>query len=224
MKIPFVILIASTILVSCNFDTRTPDQMMKELREDFAKDAEINNAKILAWENLRDSIYKISETNAPLAFSTIDKLIAKDTSLDVYNISELHFIKGDIYYRIDSLQKAVVEFTASGQTYQTENPKNLAARAGAYIKLKNFKAAYSDLKKASAFNYDYDWYLGNYYEIIDNRDSAIILYNRLYLEDTVIYRYCKERITELKKSKPVPLKELIYRDRKRVIIYMKGVE
>ncbi len=193
---------------------------MKEIREDFAKEAEISNAKTLAWENLVDSLYKIADTNQTTTFLAIDNLISNDTSLDRHKISELHFIKGDIYYRIDSLQKAVTEFTIAGQT----TPKDLAARAGAYIKLKQYDSAFADLNKAAEINYDYFWNLGNYYEVIGNKDSATSYYNRLYKQDTTTYKFCQDRVMELKNPKTKLLTELVYRDRKRMVILMKGVE
>lgn len=198
--------------------------MMKEIREDFAREAEISNAKTLAWKNLVDSLYKMADTNQTTAFRAIDHLIADDASLDRHKISELHFIKGDIYYRIDSLQKALTEFTTSGQEYSMGTPKDLAARAGVFLKLKQYDNAFADLNKATEINYDYFWNLGNYYEVIGNIDSATSCYNRLYNHDTITYKFCLDRINELNNPKTKLLTELVYRDRKRMVILMKGVE
>lgn len=197
---------------------------MNEIREDFAKEAEISNAKTLAWENIVDSLYKLADINQTTAFREIDHLITDDTSLDRHKISELHFIKGDIYYRIDSLQKALTEFTTSGQEYNMGTPKDLAARAGVFLKLKQYYNAFADLSKATEINYDYFWNLGNYYEVIGNKDSATSCYNRLYNHDTTTYKFCLDRINELKNPKTKLLTELVYRDRKRMVILMKGVE
>lgn len=172
MKTTFSILTLLLVLTSCDFRLKSPDQMLKEIREDFAKEAEISNAKTLAWENLVYSLYKMADTNQSATFLAIDNLISKDTSLDRHKISELHFIKGDIYYRIDSLQKSVTEFSIAGQAYNMGTPKGLAARAGAYVKLKQYDNAFADLNKAVEINYDYFWNLGNYYEVIGNKDSG----------------------------------------------------
>ena len=224
MKTTFNLLTILLFLTSCDFKPKSPDKMMKEIREDFAKEAEISNAKTMAWENLVDSLYKMADTNQIATFRTIDNLISNETSLDKHKISELHFIKGDIYYRIDSLQKSVTEFTIAGQAYNIVTPKGLAARAGAYVKLKQYDNALVDLNKAAEINYDYFWNVGNYYEVIGNKDSAISCYNRLFNHDTITYKFCQDRIVELKNPKAKLLTELVYRDRKRMVILMQGVE
>jgi len=215
MKTAFYILTIIFILTSCDFKTKILDKISKKKRENFEKEIKIINTKILAWENLVDSFYKIADTNQQLAFNAIDKLIISDTSLDKHKICVLHFIKGDIYYRIDSLHKAIEEFTKSGQINNVGTPKVLAARAGAFIKLKQFEKAFCDLNKAAEINYYYYWNLGNYYEIIGKKDSAIAFYNRLLLKDTIIHKQCKDRIIKLKNPKTKPFNELIYLDRFR---------
>jgi tetratricopeptide (TPR) repeat protein len=224
MKTTFSILTLSLILTSCDFRPKSTDQIIKEIREDFAKEAEISNAKTLAWENLVDSLYRMADINQTATLRTIDNLISSDTSLDRHKISELHFIKGDIYYRVDSLQKSLIEFTIAAQAYNMRTPKDLAARAGVYVKLKQYDNAFADLKKAAELNYDYFWNLGNYYEVIGNKDSATSFYNRLYNHDTTIYKFCLDRTSELKNPNTKLLTELVYRDRKRMVILMKGVE
>jgi len=208
-------------LTSCNFKPKSFDQMMREIRQDFAREAEISNARILAWEYLVDSLYQMADTNQIATFLTIDSLISNDTSLDRHKISELHFIKGDIYYRIDSLQKSITEFTTVGVDY---SPKHLAARASAYLKLKQYDNALTDLKKAAEINSDFFWNIGNYYEVIGNKDYAISCYTKLYNRDTMIYKFCQDRITELKKPTTELLTELVFRNRERFILLMKGVE
>lgn len=221
MKIcTFYILIMSFLLGGCGFKSNSIDQMIKENQKDFAKETEVFNAKILAWENLVDSLYKMADTNQILALDALDNLINNDTSLDRNKISELHFIKGNIYYRIDSLQKAIDEFS----TADIEAPKYLAAKSGAYLKLKQYDNAFSDLYKASKINYYYLWNIGNYYEVIGKKDSAIACYNRLYVHDTTVYKFCNERVNELKDLKTKLMTELVFRDRKRTVILMKGVE
>jgi len=210
------------LLLSCNFGQKKFSDRLDDLRKDYSKEAEINNAKILAWETIVDSIYKLADTNKISSLKTVDNLILNDTTLNSEKINELHFIKGDIYYCVDSFHKAIDEFSASERGQNFVSPKLLAAKAGAYINLKNFDSSLFDLKKAAEINYDYYWNVGNYYEIVGKKDSAISNYQKLYLRDTTIYRDCKKRIEELNKNKPKLLKELIYRDRERKIILMSG--
>ena len=223
MKPTFYILTVFLFLNSCDFRPKSFNKMMNEIQEDLAKEAEISNVRILAWENLVNSIYKTADTNLIAGFLIIDSLIFNDTSLDKHKISDLHFIKGDIYFRIDSLEESVAEFTISGEKYNMRAPKVLAARAAAYIKLKQYDCAYADLREAAKINYDYFWNIGNYYEVISNKDSAISYYTRLYNQDTIIYGFCQDRIKELMNPKTKLLTELIYRDRDRMVFLMKGV-
>jgi len=198
--------------------------MMKEVREDFAKGAQISNTKVLAWESLVDSLYNMADTNQMAAFQAINNLMSNDTSLDRYDISDLHFIMGDIYYHIDSCQKSISEFTMAEQDINFDAPKILAARAGAYLKLKQYDNAFDDLNNAADINYDYLWNIGNYFEIRGERDSAIFYYRKLYNEDTTYYKFCLERADSLKKGEIKTLTKLIYRDRKRVVLLMRTVK
>lgn len=220
-----IILTLTIILFTgCNLNQKPLNQMMEEIREDFAKEAKINNTKILHWENLIDSLYKLSIINTLETIKTIDILIHTDTSLNKHEISELHFIKGDLYYRIDSLQKSIDEFSTAGYIYDMKTPKDIVARAGAYIKLKQFNKAYLDLTKAASINYDYYWNIGNYYEILGKKDSAIFYYKQLYIKDTIFYKLCNDRALELKHAETKLLTELIFRDRKRSVLLMKGMK
>lgn len=222
MKKIFYILTIMLFLYGCNYQSKPLD--IYEIQKKFAREAEISNAKTLKWENRLTNIYITADTNQSLALSTIDQIIISDTSLDKYKIAELHFIKGDIYYTIDSMNQAVEEFTTSEQILNIGSPKDRAARAGAYIKLKQYEKALIDLTKASEINYDYYWNIGNYYEIIGNKDSAISFYNRLYIKDTLTYKKANDRIVQLKNNKTKPLTELILDDRKRSVILWHGVK
>jgi hypothetical protein len=218
MKIIFYISTILFLLTGC-FSNQTNNPLdLDEIRAKFSKDAEISNARTQNWENYVTTIYKIADTNQYLALNRIDKKIEEDDSLNKDEKSELHFMKGDIYYRLDSLQKSLDEFTTYGQDDNMSSPKELAARAGVYIKQKHFKKALEDLTNAAEINYDYYWNIGNYYEIIGKKDSAIIFYNKYYQKDSVNGKRCKERIAELETGKTKPLTELIYCDRKRVVL------
>ena len=217
MRIVFTHILILTLTTSCNFNSKPLD--LNEIRENVARTAEIENAKTLAWEKLIDSIYQIAEINYLSSIKLVDSLINNDTSLKEHKISELHFIKGDIYYVHDSLKKAIDEFSTAGNA-----PKYIAARAGAYIKLRQFDNARSDLYNAARINYDYWWSIGNYYEIVENKDSALFYYNLLYLKDTIVYKKCIERIIVLKNPNTKLLNELIYTDRNRSVIIIEAAK
>ncbi len=213
--------IFTILMTGCISKQESPQELVAEARKTFMEAQEISNANSLAWDNLIDSIYKIADTNRTLSFDKLDHLINYDNSLDKFKLSELHFVKGDIYYRIDSFRNAVEEYTLATEPSKQGTPKELEARAGAYIKLKQFDKAFSDLTTASKMNYEFLWSVGNYYEIINKKDSAIACYNRLYWRDSVNCKEGKERVIELKKTNPKLLTELIFRSRQRIKIELK---
>ena len=108
--------------------------------------------------------------------------------------------------------------TEFSQNYRS--PRLLAAEAGVYIKQHKFDTALINLKEAAEVNYDYHWNIGNYYEIIGQKDSAISNYQILYQHDTLTYNYCQDRIAELKKVKTKFLKELIFKDKERKVLML----
>jgi tetratricopeptide (TPR) repeat protein len=207
-----------TLFSSCEYRRRDFQEQINDIKQDFSKQAQIDNAKTLSWEKVIDSIYKLADTNKNSSILAINSIILNDTNLNSGNLFDLYFIRGNLYYRIDSLQRAFQDFS-QGQNYSS--PKMLAARAGVYIKLKQFDNAFKDLTKAAEVNYDYNWNVGNYYEIIGRKDSAILSYQSLYNHDTIIYKKCIDRIIELKKDKPKLFKELIYYDRERKLLLLK---
>jgi tetratricopeptide (TPR) repeat protein len=205
-----IFLFLLTVSAGCVTDTRSFQEQLEDVRKDFADGIRKQNAEMLADERIVNEVYTQADTNIMAALQHLDSLLHgyKPSKISMW---ELHFIKGDIFYNADSLQKALYEFDDAESRHSS--PKGLAARAGVYVKLKRFDEAHADLKRAIDVNYYYNWNLGNYYEIRKNRDSAIACYDRLYLDDTTYYRYCKERVIELQDPKTKLFTELIYRDR-----------
>jgi tetratricopeptide (TPR) repeat protein len=224
MKTCIHILTIITLLSSCQHRQENFQDRIQEIKQNFSKQAEADNAEILAWEKTIDSIYNLADTDRLLGIRAINDIMAKDTKLNSRNLFDLYFIRGGLYFRSDSLQKALQDFSENDRGERFSSPKMLAARAGVYIKLKQFDKAFKDLSKAAEVNHSYNWNVGNYYEIIGRKDSAILSYQNLYHKDTVIYKMCLDRITELEKNKPKLFKELIYTDRERKVLLMHGVD
>ena len=114
MKSMLSVILVSFIVTGCSQHSKNISQQIKEMKEDIAEDANINNTKALKWEKVIDSLYKVADTNPNLAIYVIEHL-RKDTSLEQHQRVTLHFIKGDVYYRMDSLFQAVREFSADLQ-------------------------------------------------------------------------------------------------------------
>jgi tetratricopeptide (TPR) repeat protein len=221
MKLVLTILIFALLLISCR--QKSFQEKIDDIRNDFSKKAEVYNAEVLSWENKIDSIIKLADTNHLLAIQAIDSIIQYDTLHGTTKKFDLHFLKGDFYYQIDSFTKAIDEFSLA-ELENFASPKILAAKAGAHIKLREYDLASNELRQAANINYDYYWNIGNYFEIRGQRDSALSNYQKLYDKNKTVYKYCGDRIKELKNSKSRLLTELIYRDRKKVVMLMHGVK
>ena len=224
MKTCIHILTLITLLSSCQQRQKSFQDPLQDIRQDFSKQAGKDNAKILAWEKVIESIYKLADTNKLLSIRAINNIMVNDTNLNSGNLFDLYFIRGTLYYNIDSLQRALQDFSTFDKGQNYSSPKMLAARAGVYIKLKQFDNAFKDLTNAAEVNHGYNWNVGNYYEIIGRKDSAILSYQKLYRQDTLVYKKCLDRIIELEKIKPKLFKELIYDDRERMVLLIHGVD
>jgi len=221
MKLALTILIFALLLISCR--QKSFQEKIDDIRNDFSKQAEIDNANVLSWENKIDSIIKLADINQLLAIEAIDSIMQYDTILGATKKFDLHFLKGDFYYQIDSFAKAIDEFSLA-ELKDIASPKILTAKPGAHIKLKEYDLALNELRQATDINYDYYWNIGNYFEIPGQKDSAVSNYQKLYVKDTTVYKYCGDRIEELKNNKLKFLTELVYLNRERFVIQMHGVK
>ena len=224
MKTCIYILTIVIILTNCQSRHKNFQDQIQNIRQDFSQQAEANNTQILSWEKVIDSISKLADNDKILSIQAINKILINKSNLDYQKLFDLYFIRGNLYYSIDSLQKALQDFSTFDKGQDYSPPKMLAARAGVYIKMKRFDNAFKDLTKAAEINQGYIWNVGNYFEIIGRKDSAIFNYQKLYYQDTTIYKMCLDRIIELEKKNPKLLKEIIFNDRERQMILMHGID
>lgn len=123
------------ILSGCYYPEQTdsPD-MMKEIREDFAKRAEEFNNEALAWQSRVDMLYHRADINLQDGVWFADSLIQNDPSLDKWKLSELQSIVGQLYYDHDSTLLALERFQLHEQL-TIDSPGNKANKAGCYTRL-----------------------------------------------------------------------------------------
>lgn len=196
-----VYILFTFLLASCDIKIRT----MQEHQRLFEETAQ----RKWAWEHLVDSLSQMTDTNHVLALQAIDQLIAEDSATGRVYVDHLYFMKGKIYYKLGSLSKALHAYSIAIEG--GESPDYLVGRAEVYIKRKEYDKALKELKYAAGMNYDYFWYVGNYFEVRGKRDSAIVFYDKLYQKDTSFYKYPHERILELRNPKTKLLTELYWR-------------
>ena len=222
MKNTIYILALIGLIFGCQQKRSNLNNFMDDIREDFAQKAAEENEKTYAFEEKIRILYNRADENLQNGISYADSLIGNDKSLDEWNISELYNIIGELYYDNDSIVRALERFNLS-QKYNNDSPDIKANIAGCYIKNGDYDMAMTLLEQASYPNYDYKWYIGNLYEIKREPEKAILVYDSIYHQDTVVYAYYKKRIQELRKHPNKLMNELYYKDRrKRTVMFING--
>ncbi|PZF71719.1 tetratricopeptide repeat protein [Taibaiella soli] len=223
IRVSLAVLALPVILASCTNTSSNDEEFMAEVRSSTSKTLLEQNQQARKWMKEKANLKALATVDQKKAISQIDSLLNSKT-LELDQLDELHALKGNIYYKMDSFQKSVIEFGTAAQRLNMQSPRDLAGRAGAYIKLKQYPDALSDLKAAAAINYDYYWNLGNYFEIVGNRDSAAFYYTKLFTKDTIYYRFCRDRATELAQPQAKLMKELKYIDTSETVLLVKPVQ
>lgn len=200
------------------------NSFIDEIREGFAKHAEIRNKEIYVWEDKIEEFYKRSDKNLQNGVAYADSIISNDKTLDKWKISNLHTLVGETYYDNDSINFALERFYIN-ERLTFDSPRNKANKAGCYIKQGNLEKAMLLLKEAAETNYDFKWYIGNLYEIKGEPQKAILEYDYVYQRDTIVYDYYNKRIKEIKNNPDQLMTALLYKDRrKRTLILLNGVK
>tara|TARA_B100000949_G_scaffold204681_1_gene194411 strand:- start:458 stop:1066 length:609 start_codon:yes stop_codon:yes gene_type:complete len=118
-------------------------------------------------------IDSLLETNPVIAIKYIDKLI-KVYPKEYF----LELSKGLAYYKIDSLELAIIEFRESMRKSGDEYPKALGYIGWTLSDLGRYDEAVFELKKAAKVNYDYNLDIAMVYEESGNLDSALYYYEK----------------------------------------------
>ncbi|QQS51070.1 MAG: hypothetical protein IPM71_16140 [Bacteroidota bacterium] len=200
------------------------NDFMDDVKEDFAKQAEQQNKEVYAWEAKIEELYKRTDSNLSFGVNYADSLIENDKSLDEWKVSNLHTIIGEIYYDNDKIDLALERFKTT-ESLTFDSPRNMANKAGCYVKQRDYDKAMTLLKAAAELNHDFRWYIGNLYEIQGEPEKAKLEYQYFYQKDTAVYAYYNQRIQELNNNPDRLLTELRYKDRrKRTLLLLKGVD
>lgn len=187
--------------------------ILDDSRKKFSKDAADFNTTTLRGFEFEDSLYNLSKINLDSGLNAIDKLIATAPTYSSY-----YRIKGDFYFNYKKYEQAKEQYSKALNL--EEYPRTMIFRASCYLNLKQYDSCLMDLNSFPKYNYTNYWYIGNYYEVKGKQDSAIYFYNKLYKEDTIVYKYCKERVDYLlNNSHPRKFTELFIRDTSRVALY-----
>lgn len=189
---------------------------IRKAYEDAKPERERENAAAVSWARTYDSLHRLAYTDPQDVLQYVH-ILTDSNKLWAAHRDDLLLLKGQIYCQLDSFRKVVD--MVSEVRYLT-NLRLMELRAEAYLKLKRYDSAYADLDSAASINHDFKWNIGNYYEVLHQKDSAVSNYQWLYQQDSLTYRYCKERLDELSKKRPHFLTQLVDKDTVRAMILM----
>ncbi|AXT51476.1 hypothetical protein D1818_11760 [Aquimarina sp. BL5] len=190
-------------------------QQEKKITNPLNKNALLLHSKI-------KKIYQQSDKDLSKGIEYADSLIQNDEFLSKQNkITNIQAIIGEILYDNNQIDLALERFLLV-KKQERKHLKNDANIAGCYIKKGEYKKALELLTDASNINKDFKWLIGNYYEVIESKPNAIIMYKELYDSDNKAYFYCKKRIKALQNSETKMYKELIYLKRRERTIMLRN--
>lgn len=172
-------LVATLILFGLVFNTffRKTDIVKKidDLRKETAPSLDSLTKKIKAENRFFDSIqYLIDSRKLDGADNVINQLL-NTRPLD----DRLHVLKGQVFDARMQYDSALYEYDLV--IFRTPYPAALDKRAILFIKLRKYKDALEDYKKAYEINYDYSYKLAQTFERINQKDSALKYYS-IYFE------------------------------------------
>lgn len=109
---------------------RQPSLDLNALRKSFSDTMKGQISDAVHWEKMYDSLDKRSVDSPMRVLSSLTRLI-RPHQYASQRVADLYFLQGNIYYRIDSFQRAVTAYS-NANLYGT-GPIYLSARAGAYL-------------------------------------------------------------------------------------------
>jgi tetratricopeptide (TPR) repeat protein len=178
----FTILISFLFLIGCKNATKKVNQTI-HIDSSHNQEEKADKA-FLEFQKVLDTLYLISDTNSKQALVFANRYINlyKDTikkrGFSVSEVEDLHYLKGEIFYRLGMYRNSLNEFRATPVSGNT-------AIASNYMKLKMCDSAFIILSKEIPGHYLYNYEWANYYEMRGKKDSAIKLYRSILAEDWI---------------------------------------
>lgn len=184
----------------------------KNSHDELHEEIEKVSMEYRKFETKLVALYKISEKDPNKVIVIIDSLlIANNKETNKYksqiktNIeSRLHYFKAELLHKIGKYNESINELK---QDDINNTSTGAIAYAANYVKLKDFKTAKSFIDSIGRWNGDY-YALGNYYESIGDRISALKTY-KYNLEDDksrkhfIYYQWTERRVKALEKNEPL---------------------
>lgn len=175
------------------------------------QEADKVSAEMRKFDSYLVTLYKESEKDPERVIRKSDSLLItnkKETEKYRSQIksnveSKLHYLKAEIFYKIGKYKESIGELNFEDY----KRGEMAIAFAANYIKLKDFKTAKSFIDSIGNLNGNY-YALGNYYESIGDKTSALKTYKHNLEDDKsrkhfIYYQWTERRVDELEKNKPL---------------------
>lgn len=178
---------------------------------------EIDSKHLDSFDNLILHFYNEIDSNPLQAIEETDIIISKikteNDELSWNKLSSLYPLRAELFYNNGQYRKSVDEITkyhveVLNSSYMDET--SFIILACNYVKLNKIDSAKIYLDSIRQYHSISDYVFGNYYEIIRNKDSAIIEYRKINHHNTQFYSLAQKRLEELKLSKPIYTNQIFY--------------
>lgn len=202
-----LILFVLITLVGCRVTT-PPDE--EEQMEKVSKHLD-------SFDNLILHFYNNGDKNPMQVIQKTDSIISKikleNDEFSWNKLGSLYPLRAELLYKNRQYRKSIDEITKHhievlNSSYMDET--YFIILACNYVKLNQIDSAKNYLDSIRQYHNISDFLFGNYYEIIRNKDSAIIEYRKINHHNTQFYSLAQKRLEELKLSKLKYTNQLFY--------------
>ena len=218
-KYYILILILATLYACGDKDTKVVSaktQTQKEYHEQIHDNLDKASEELNWFDNLLITLYKECEINPQRVIFKTDSILnsmsKESDSLHLgvksNKIGYLHYLRGEIFYKIKQYKKSINEFKNETGQY---NEFPLACN---YVKLKDFNVAKLYIDSINNLYYISDYVIGNFQEALGKKEEALTIYNKIKNDKSIkhyaYYELAINRIKELEKKNPILLDELYF--------------
>lgn len=202
------------------FSCKNTTPIFIENDEDHAKlhdEMDKISAEISKFDQQLVELYALSEKNPNLVITKADSLLEiNEKENDKYKLqikknveSALNYLKAELYYKTGNYNQSIKELN---KDYQSQS--DATAYAANYAKLKQYDKAKFFIDKIGEGYYIYDYALGNYNEVIGNKNEALAIYKKIKdnreIKHYAFYPLAVARFEELSNSNPKLLDEIYF--------------
>lgn len=207
--------------ISCKQST-SDTQAYEEYHSELHKEMDKVSTEFIKFDQQLVILHQEAERQPQKVLTKIDSLIEvakqeKDeikSQISYHIITSLLYLKAEIYYNTGNYEMSIANIYKSNYKYKSIHSQDATAIAANYIKLGKNDLAKSFIDSIGKGFYVYDYALGNYYESVGNKDSALKVYyeikkDKRHHQHYFYYQAVLNRILNIEKNNHF-LKEIYF--------------